>query len=106
MPKKQDFSTWIKSRIHQYCFTENEDFVLLHKKMEQVSGSKYLKEDHISINKDGSGKNTVNARGLYEFLGSKQDFSNWINGRIQAYEFIEDQDFTIVLSKMMILFAQ
>lgn len=46
---KQDFSTWIKSRIEQYGFTENQDFTLLHRIMEQVSGSKYRIEYYISL---------------------------------------------------------
>lgn len=34
LESKQDFSTWIKSRIEQFGFEENHDFVRLHKKME------------------------------------------------------------------------
>lgn len=41
---KQDFSTWIKRRISQCQFKENFDFVVLHQKVEQVSGAKYLVE--------------------------------------------------------------
>lgn len=46
----------------------------------------------IQINNDGE-KSTVNARDLHNFLESKQEFSNWIKGRISQYDFIEDQDF-------------
>lgn len=46
---KQDFSTWIKNRINQYGFVENQDFVLLHKTVEQVSGAKHLTEYHLTI---------------------------------------------------------
>jgi anti-repressor protein len=46
-----------------------------------------------------SAERTVNARELHEFLESRQDFSHWINGRIEQYGFIENQDFTIILSK-------
>ena len=35
LESKQDFSTWIKNRIEQYDFVENQDFVRFHKKMEQ-----------------------------------------------------------------------
>lgn len=49
LESKQDFSTWIKSRIDQYGFIENQDFTLVHRKMEQVSGAKYLIEYHITI---------------------------------------------------------
>lgn len=37
----------------------------------------------------------VNARDLHKFLGSKQDFSTWIKGRIQKYGFIENEDFIV-----------
>ena len=33
---KQDFSTWIKNRISEYDFVENQDFVRFHKKVEAV----------------------------------------------------------------------
>lgn len=41
LESKQDFSTWIKKRIKQCQFIENIDFVLLHQKVEQVSGAKH-----------------------------------------------------------------
>ena len=41
LESKQDFSTWIKKRIKQCRFVENIDFVLLHQKVEQVSGAKH-----------------------------------------------------------------
>ena len=34
LESKQDFSTWIKDRISEYDFIENQDFIKLHKKME------------------------------------------------------------------------
>lgn len=36
---------------------------------------------------------TVNARELHAFLGSKRQFADWISYRIQKYGFIENQDF-------------
>lgn len=41
------------------------------------------------------GKRAVSARELHQFLGSKQDFSNWIKNRINEYGFIENQDFDV-----------
>jgi phage anti-repressor protein len=41
-----------------------------------------------------NGKRAVNARELHQFLESKQEFANWIKGRIEKYGFIEGQDFT------------
>ena len=32
LESKQDFSTWIKNRIEQYGFVENQDFISFHKK--------------------------------------------------------------------------
>lgn len=43
---------------------------------------------------------TVNARELHEFLESKQDFSNWINNRINQYGFAENQDY--LLNKIIV----
>lgn len=36
---------------------------------------------------------TVNARDLYAFLGVKDDFSTWIKGRVESFDFVENQDF-------------
>lgn len=36
---------------------------------------------------------SVDARQLWEFLESKQDFSTWLKNRIEKYDFIEGQDF-------------
>lgn len=36
---------------------------------------------------------TVNARELHAFLGSKRQFADWIAYRIQKYGFVENQDF-------------
>lgn len=44
---------------------------------------------------------TVNARELWEFLGSRQEFSNWIKSRITEYEFIPEQDF-ITFTKFLV----
>jgi len=51
--------------------------------------------DLIPISSDAEGKRTVNARDLYDFLESKQDFSTWIKARIKDYNFEENQDFVV-----------
>ena len=51
-----------------------------------------------SIN--GEFQQTVNARELHAFLGSKQDFSTWIKNRIDEYGFVENQDFVIFFPKI------
>lgn len=52
----------------------------------------------VPIYKGESGQ-IVDARELHEFLESKQEFTNWIKGRAEKYGFIENEDFTIILSK-------
>ena len=44
---------------------------------------------------NGEFQQTVNARELHAFLGSKQDFSTWIKNRIEQYGFVENQDFNL-----------
>ena len=44
---------------------------------------------------NGNAVETVSARELHEFLGSKQDFSTWIKNRIEKYEFVENQDYLL-----------
>ncbi len=41
------------------------------------------------------GIDTVNARELHKFLGSKRHFSDWIKQRIETYGFSHGQDFTV-----------
>jgi len=41
---KKDFSDWMKRQIKSLGLDENIDYILLPKKVEQVSGAKYLKE--------------------------------------------------------------
>lgn len=43
--------------------------------------------------------NAVNARTLWQKLESKQEFANWIKGRISEYGFEEGKDFLTNLSK-------
>ena len=44
LESKQDFSTWIKNRIEKYEFVENQDYIMLHKKMElSKTGQMFLK---------------------------------------------------------------
>lgn len=44
LESKQDFSTWAKKRLEEVDAIENQDYCLLHKKMEQVSGAKHMIE--------------------------------------------------------------
>ena len=49
---------------------------------------------------NGNAVETVSARELHTFLGSKQDFSTWIKNRISEYDFVETQDFVRFHKKM------
>lgn len=42
---------------------------------------------------ENNGKKAVSARELHQYLESKQDFTNWIKGRIEKYGLIENVDF-------------
>ena len=42
---------------------------------------------------------TINARELWFYIESKQNFSDWIKNRIEKYGFEEEKDFSINLGK-------
>lgn len=42
---------------------------------------------------ENNGKKAVNARDLHSFLQVGKDFSTWIKGRINKYDFVEGKDF-------------
>lgn len=45
---------------------------------------------------NGAEINSVNAREIHEFLEVKTKFADWIKRAIEKYDFIENQDFTIL----------
>ena len=49
LESKQDFSTWIKNRVEQYDFVENQDFIKLHKKMELSKTGQMGIDYHITL---------------------------------------------------------
>ena len=49
LESKQDFSTWIKNRIEKYEFVENQDYIMLHKKMELSKTGQMGVEYHITL---------------------------------------------------------
>lgn len=51
-------------------------------------------DNMIKINTDQSDKQTVDARELHAFLGSKKPFRDWITEHIMEYNFVENVDFT------------
>lgn len=44
---------------------------------------------------ENNGRRAVNARLLHGFLGSKQQFTDWINNRIKKYGFVENKDYQV-----------
>lgn len=51
----------------------------------------------IKVTQDEQGNQMVSARELYEFLEVKSRFNDWIENRIEKYDFIEDVDYTKIL---------
>lgn len=45
----------------------------------------------------GAEINSANAREIFQFLNSEQEYANWIKNRISHYDFIENQDHIIEL---------
>ncbi|HDZ5109034.1 TPA: antA/AntB antirepressor family protein [Campylobacter jejuni] len=45
----------------------------------------------------GAEINSANAREIFQFLNSEQEYANWIRNRINYYNFIENQDYIIEL---------
>ncbi|EAK1150311.1 phage antirepressor Ant [Campylobacter jejuni] len=45
----------------------------------------------------GAEINSANAREIFQFLNSEQEYANWIKNRISHYDFIENQDYIIEL---------
>ncbi|ANB90871.1 antirepressor [Moraxella ovis] len=48
---------------------------------------------------DETSQLAVNARDLHNFLQVGRDFNNWVKDRIKQYQFVEGQDFLIIVSK-------
>lgn len=46
-----------------------------------------------------TGEKVVYGTDLYECLGSKQEYSNWVKNRLRECDSVEDADFTTILSK-------
>lgn len=44
---------------------------------------------------ENNGKKAVSARELHNFLGSKQQFADWIKSRIEKYDLVENEDYHV-----------
>ena len=60
---------------------------------------KILENGLIPIYKSETSRKLVSGRELHEFLEVGKDFTTWIKDRIEKYGFIENEDYTIMLTK-------
>ena len=62
-----------------------------------VNQSEKIKVEGFELIKveERNGKQAINARELHQKLGSKYQFANWIQERIEKYGFVENQDYEV-----------
>jgi phage anti-repressor protein len=65
----------------------------------EMDGLKVVESGIVPVYADEEARTVINAREMYEFLESGQDFSDWIKSRIEKYKFLEGEDFSIILWK-------
>lgn len=69
------------------------------RKGDSMSNLTLIQNNLIPVYQSKKQESVVNARELYDFLESKQEFAPWIKNKIDKYGFVENEDFLIVLSK-------
>lgn len=60
---------------------------------------KIIENELVPVYTTSTGEKVVYGTELYEILGSKQEYSNWIKNRLKECDGTENEDFTIILSK-------
>lgn len=60
---------------------------------------KIIENELVPVYETSAGEKVVYGTELYDSLGSKQDFSNWVKSRLKECDAVENEDFTIILSK-------
>lgn len=60
---------------------------------------KIIENELVPVFTTSTGEKVVYGTELYEILGSKQEYSNWIKNRLKECDGTENEDFTIILSK-------
>lgn len=58
-----------------------------------------LENELVPVYVTSTGEKVVYGTELFECLGSKQEYSNWIKNRVKDCDATEEKDFTIILSK-------
>ena len=64
-----------------------------------MNNLKVIENDLVPVYETSTGEKVVYGSELYECLGSKQEYSNWVKGRLKECDSLENEDFTIILSK-------
>lgn len=82
------------SDIHYYKYT-----VSLPSNVDNFTLDDYEKLSKVfqleAADMDGDSVKTVNARAIWSYLESKQDFSTWVKGRIEKGGFVENEDYLL-----------
>lgn len=58
-----------------------------------------IENELVPVYVTSTGEKVVYGTELYECLGSKQEYSNWVKNRLRECDSVEDADFTTILSK-------
>ena len=58
-----------------------------------------IENEQVPVYITSTGEKVVYGTELYEYLGSKQEYSNWVKNRLRECDSVEDTDFTTILSK-------
>lgn len=58
-----------------------------------------IENELVPVYVTSTGEKVVYGTELYEYLGSKQEYSNWVKNRLRECDSVEDSDFTTILSK-------
>lgn len=61
---------------------------------------KLIEGEIVPIYENEKGERLINARELKEKLNIGRDFTTWIKNRINIYQFKENQDYILTLTKM------
>lgn len=59
-----------------------------------------VEEGIVPIYENERKEKLISARELHDVLQSKRDFTTWIKGRIEKYEFKENEDFIVTFTKI------
>lgn len=64
-----------------------------------MNGLRVIESELVPVYVTSTGEKVVYGTELYECLGSKQEYSNWVKNRLRECDSVEDVDFTTILSK-------